>query len=272
MIRLIGTACVASIGLLSQRGVSAAPDSCPPCSIADGILKPCNSTLNILSWPGTFVYQPLENQAQCACNQNFYDQMLSCLDCQSSSSAKFTVKPLPEYKTICQSLGQATFPPVYIPGQSTTSSAAATPTDPSVTNPSTGHISTGAGHSGSGLSSGAVAGIIVSAIALIVALSVAGYVFARRRRELTKQREEDELYKYQEGSRNSYMEAPLPQYTGMIESSLPALPQLTNLRVMNPDNDDEEDRNNGARPPQDYGLDAPRTSSPGWRRGSFDDD
>ena len=68
---------------------------------------------------------------------------------------------------------------------------------------------------------------MVSAIALIVALSVAGYVYTRRKREMAKQKEEEELYKFQENSRNSYMEAPLPQYTGMIQSSLPSLPQLT---------------------------------------------
>ncbi|KAG9070690.1 hypothetical protein KI688_008229 [Linnemannia hyalina] len=68
---------------------------------------------------------------------------------------------------------------------------------------------------------------VVSAIALIVALSVAGYVYARRRREMARQKEEEDLYKFQENSRNSYMEAPLPQYTGMIQSSLPSLPQLT---------------------------------------------
>lgn len=44
---------------------------------------------------------------------------------------------------------------------------------------------------------------------------------------MARQREEEELYKFQENSRNSYMEAPLPQYTGMIQPSLPSLPQLT---------------------------------------------
>jgi lipopolysaccharide export system protein LptC len=67
----------------------------------------------------------------------------------------------------------------------------------------------------------------VSAIALLVALSVAGYVYTRRRRDQLKQREDDEMYKFQETNRNSYMETSLPQYTGMIQPSLPSLPQLT---------------------------------------------
>jgi hypothetical protein len=150
---------------------------------------------------------------------------------------------------------------------------------------------------------------IVSAIALIVALSVAGYVYVRRKREMARQKEEEELYKFQENSRNSYMEAPLPQYTGMIQSSLPSLPQLTyvyalflfvfldarivpwfgceqqlttvsllssfvlnsNLRVMNPDSDDDE--NNGqTRFNKKQSFEVNRGTSPGWRRGSFDDD
>ncbi|KAF9430068.1 hypothetical protein BGZ76_000984, partial [Entomortierella beljakovae] len=108
---------------------------------------------------------------------------------------------------------------------------------------------------------------VVSAVALIVALAVAGYVYARRKRELARQKEDDELYKYQDATRNSYMETQLPQYSG-IQSSLPSLPQLTNLRVMNPDTDDEDNDNRG------FKYDPPRTSSPspGWRRGSFDDD
>ncbi|KAF9181602.1 hypothetical protein BGZ49_004821 [Haplosporangium sp. Z 27] len=104
-------------------------------------------------------------------------------------------------------------------------------------------------------------------------MSVAGYVYGKRKRDLERQRQDDELYKYQDTTRSSYMESPLPQYTG-IQSSLPALPQLTNLRVMNPDNDDEEEVNNGVAPVfhNNDRYDSPRTSSPGWRRGSFDDD
>jgi len=117
---------------------------------------------------------------------------------------------------------------------------------------------------------------VVSAIALIVALSVAGYVYTRRRRDHLKQQEDDDLYKFQETNRGPYMETQLPQYTGMIQPSLPSLPQLTNLRVMNPDSD-EEDMTRG---PQgrfeehkpNSSFEVARTSSPGWRRGSFDDD
>ncbi|KAG0295339.1 hypothetical protein BGZ98_001433 [Dissophora globulifera] len=264
---------MAALALLLVQGVSAAAasGSCPPCDGADDILKPCNTSLQMQNWPGTFVYQPLAAQAQCACNQNFYDQMVSCLACQSSSSAKLSIKALPDYKLVCQSLGQTSFPPVYIPGGAQSSPSTPSPTtDP---NQSSGSHSGGSGASHSSLSSGAIAGIVVSAIALIVALLVAGYVFTRRKREMARQKEEDDLYKYQGATRNSYMEAPLPQYTGMIQSSLPSLPQLTNLRVMNPDNDEDEDNYGiGAKFQNGNGFDAPRTSSPGWRRGSFDDD
>ncbi|KAF9997644.1 hypothetical protein BGZ65_006758 [Modicella reniformis] len=216
------------------------------------------------SWPGTFLYQPTLEQAPCACNQNYYDQIVACLACQSSDSAKLQAKPLPDYKLVCQSLGQPNFPPIYMPSTSTSATSTNSPA------PSSGvHSSSGSSHSG--LSPGAVAGIVVSAIALIVALSVAVYVF-RRRREI-RQKEHDDLYKYQEAAHEAYMDAPLPQYSG-IQSSLPALPQLTNLRVMNPDNEEEEERiNNGTTKLEDNnGLNTPQHSSPGWRRGSFDDD
>ncbi|KAF8931138.1 hypothetical protein BGZ58_007802 [Dissophora ornata] len=199
--------------------------------------------------------------------------MVACLSCQSSSSAHFSVTPLAEYKLVCQSWGQTAFPSVYM-ASTTATSTSSTPTDTSL--PSSGSNSGGSGGHNSSLSSGAVAGIVVSAIALIVALSVAGYVFVRRRRELAKQQEDEDLYKYQGSTRNSYMESPLPQYTGMIQSSLPSLPQLTNLRVMNPDNDDEDENHAGGfKFPGGHSFDAPQSassSSPGWRRGSFDDD
>ncbi|KAF9291331.1 hypothetical protein BGZ68_004419 [Mortierella alpina] len=268
---------IAAIGLLYQ-GVSAADGeigSCAPCGLSETILLPCNSTLQMSGWPGTFTYQPTLAQAPCACNQNFYDQIKACLLCQSSDSAHLSVKPLPDYQLVCQAYGIATFPPVYIPGQKQTTAA---PAPPDSTLPSNGSNAGSSSPSHSSLSSGAVAGIIVSAIALLVALSVAGYVFAKRKRELARQREEDELYKFQETNRNSYIEAPLPQYTGMIQSSSPQLPQLTNLRVMNPDSDDE-DPLNGPRFPTGKGsamegtsFEVNRNSSPGWRRGSFDDD
>ncbi|KAG0250131.1 hypothetical protein BG011_008645 [Mortierella polycephala] len=195
----------------------------------------------------------------------------SCLKCQSSDSAKLSVKPEADYKLVCQSMGQQEWPAVYIPGQTQTTTSIA-PTDSSL--PTNGSDSSNSGSSHSGLSSGAVAGIIVSAIALIVALAVAGYVFARRRRDLAKRREDEELYKFQGATRNSYIETPVPQYTGMIEPSLPPLPQITNLRVMNPDNDDNYlDRQNSESTKYSNTLShATKGSSPGWRRGSFDDD
>ncbi|KAG0279269.1 hypothetical protein BGZ96_001996 [Linnemannia gamsii] len=177
--------------------------------------------------------------------------------------------PLVEYKAMCVYYGQATFPA--LPGGVVVNPTTSThPTQPS-SEPMPSEGNNGGSSNHSGLSSGAVAGIIVSAIALIVALSVAGYVYNRRRREMTRQREEEELYKFQENSRNSYMEAPLPQYTGMIQSSLPSLPQLTNLRVMNPDSEDE-DNNAQNRFNKKQSFEVQRGTSPGWRRGSFDDD
>ncbi|KAF9932983.1 hypothetical protein FBU30_006807 [Linnemannia zychae] len=170
---------------------------------------------------------------------------------------------------MCSSFGQG-FPD--LPGGASTSTSAITQQPTATSSPIEGNNGSSSGHSA--LSSGAIAGIVVSAIALIVALSVAGYVYTRRKRELAKQKEEEELYKFQENSRNSYMEAPLPQYTGMIQSSLPALPQLTNLRVMNPDNDDDDGHGQQRHAPFHKGnsFEVNRGSSPGWRRGSFDDD
>jgi hypothetical protein len=173
--------------------------------------------------------------------------------------------PLPEYKSMCAFYGQTSFPDLPVaPGASSTTRQTGEPTNTAL--PSEGENG-GSGSTHSSLSSGAIAGMyvlflcsylklkrifsllkpnriayiclthssycctnnyrVVSAVALIVALSVAGYVYNRRKRELAKQKEEEDLYKFQENSRASYMEAPLPQYTGMIQSSLPSLPQLT---------------------------------------------
>lgn len=264
---LFTAAVVAAIASLSQ---GAAEDSCPQCKTADSILKPCNSALNIDTWSSPYVYQPHNAaEAACQCNQNFYSQITDCLGCQRSASANYTVMALPEYKALCVYYNQPTFP--LLPGgvvvTTTTSSQSTQPTSGPL--PSEG-INGGSGSSHSGLSSGAVAGVVVSAIALIVALSVAGYVYTRRKREVARQKEEEDLYKFQENSRNSYMEAPLPQYTGMIQSSLPSLPQLTNLRVMNPDSDEED--NHGQSRFNKKSFEVQRGTPPGWRRGSFDDD
>ncbi|KAG0040458.1 hypothetical protein BGZ82_002542 [Podila clonocystis] len=187
--------------------------------------------------------------------------MLSCLRCQSSTSAKYSVKPVDQYKQVCLSFHQS-WQDIYIPTKPSTSSTTEPTGAPEPSNDAGGssHVS---------LSSGAIAGIVVSAIALIVALSVALYVYQRRKRDLARQQEEDELYKYNSQARNSYMEVPLPQYTGMIQPTLPPLPQITNLRVMNPDADDDY-----VQTKEGYhkSFEVNRNSSPGWRRGSFDDD
>ncbi|KAF9365583.1 hypothetical protein BGX34_009409 [Mortierella sp. NVP85] len=257
----------ASLVMVGFLGVSsAAEESCAPCSLAEEVLKNCNSSLQMSTWPGKFTYQPLPVQAPCACNKNFYDQVETCVACQSSDTAKLQVLPLADYTAVCASMGQG-FPAFYSPVK-TTSTVGPAPTSSSL--PSTAHPGSGSA-SHSSLSPGAVAGIVVSVIALMVALSVAGYVFMRRR-EIAKEKEREEVYKYQERT-DSYGETALPQYTG-IQSSLPTLPQLTNLRVMNPDNDVDEERNIGSdsKPGHANGLDAPRQTPPGWRRGSFDDD
>lgn len=243
--------------------------SCPNCDNADNYLKPCNTSLAMSTWPGTFTYQPTALQAPCACNQNFYDQVQQCVACQTSDTAKLTIKPINDYKLVCQSLGQTNFPAVYIPGQASSTTGSSAPAE--TTSPSSGHPGYGVSHSS--LSSGAVAGIIVSIIALVVALVVAAYVFTRRRRDVARQKEEDEIYKYHhhEGTHDSYMETPAPQYSG-IHSSLPVMPQMTNLRVMNPDADEDEERNHPKHKSGEARAFEVQRASPGWRRGSFDDD
>ncbi|KAF9345846.1 hypothetical protein BGX26_002676 [Mortierella sp. AD094] len=131
--------------------------------------------------------------------------------------------------------------------------------------------------SSSSLSSGAIAGIVVSIIALIVALSVAAYVWGRRRRDSVRDVPDLDDFKYRDTHSESYMEAAaLPQYTGMIQSPLPPISKVSNLRVMNPDSEDEDATNvanNGRqRQPNPQSFEVQRNSSPGWRRGSFDDD
>ncbi|KAF8948409.1 hypothetical protein CPC16_012093 [Podila verticillata] len=258
----VTTVGVALVGTLMLGSTVSAQDSCPDCSNADTVLKSCNTALLMNTWPGTMVFQPNEAQAPCACNQNFYGLIGSCLTCQSSTTAKYSVKPLDQYQQVCLSFHQQ-WQQIYIPNKPSTSSTAEPTATPEPSNDGPGGVS----HVG--LSSGAIAGIVVSAIALIVALSVAVYVYQRRKRDLRKQQEEDELYKYNSQARNSYMEVPLPQYTGMIQPSLPSLPQLTNLRVMNPDADDDDVP---TKERYDKSFEVQRNSSPGWRRGSFDDD
>ncbi|KAG0046677.1 hypothetical protein BGZ89_005238 [Linnemannia elongata] len=263
---LFAAAVVAAIVAPSQ---GAPEESCPQCKTADSILKPCNTALNIDTWSSPYVYQPHDVAgAACQCNQNFYSQITDCLKCQTSASANYTVMGLTEYKALCAYYNQTTFP--LLPGGVVVPTASSSLPTERTTSPLPSEGSNGGSGSHSGLSSGAVAGVVVSAIALIVALSVAGYVYTRRKRELARQKEEEDLYKFQENSRNSYMEAPLPQYTGMIQSSLPSLPQLTNLRVMNPDSDDED--NHGQTRLNKKSFEVQRGTSPGWRRGSFDDD
>ncbi|KAG0312013.1 hypothetical protein BGZ99_009778, partial [Dissophora globulifera] len=222
---------------------------------------------------------PTSDQAACACNQNYYDQMVGCLKCQSSTSAHYSVKALPDYQLVCQSYGQA-WKQINLPSQSTTSAAptsVATSTAPGAST-TPGSITSPGGNTSSSnsLSSGAIAGIVVSVIALIVALSVAAYVYGRRKRESLRQQGDIDEYKYRD-SPDSYMEVALPQYTGMIQPTLPPISKVSNLRVMNPDSDDDEAGALSTQPrrpqqKQPSSFEVNRTSSPGWRRGSFDDD
>ncbi|KAF9584641.1 hypothetical protein BGW38_005764, partial [Lunasporangiospora selenospora] len=111
---------------------------------------------------------------------------------------------------------------------------------------------------------------IVSAIALVVALSVAGYVYTRRKRDRVKDMENDRQYKYA-SQHDSYHETALPQYTGMIQPTLPPISKVSNLRVMNPDSDEDDRSTHKHAQPGQPSFEVRRTSSPGWRRGSFDD-
>ncbi|KAF9928720.1 hypothetical protein FBU30_002138 [Linnemannia zychae] len=262
------------IPLLLGISPSTANASCPTCNYADSLLKPCNTKLDILTWSGHMVYQPTEEQAPCACNQNFYGQIDNCLKCESSPTADYSVAPLPLYQAICLSQGQAWKDINFPNGTTTTTTVAPTATTTATTTtttPTTPLTSNGAvSSSSSSLSNGAIAGIVVSVIALIVALSVAAYVYSRRRREHVAAADDLDEYKYNSTSRDSYMDSSLPQYTGQIQPVLPPISKISNLRVMNPDSDDEA---GPARPPQQQAsFEVNRTSSPGWRRGSFDDD
>ncbi|KAF9406422.1 hypothetical protein BGZ94_003119 [Podila epigama] len=252
--------------------IKSAAAACPVCDNVETLLKPCNTSLEILTWSGQTVYQPTDLQAPCACNQNYYGQIKECLRCESSPRANYTVKAQPDYELVCLSFGQE-WKPINLPQTSTTT----TTTTTTFTSTTTGSLPSDSATNGSnkvttdGLSSGALAGIIVSVVALIVALSVAGYVYSRRRRERAKARD----YKYSTAQRDSFMEVALPQYTGMIQPTLPPISKVTNLRVMNPDSDDDEAP---SKPPQRLSQQQANPSfevnrsSPGWRRGSFDDD
>ncbi|KAG0380907.1 hypothetical protein BGX24_003381 [Mortierella sp. AD032] len=249
--------------------------ACPTCTYADNLLKPCNTKLDILGWSGHMVYQPTEAQAPCACNKNYYDQMDNCLKCESSTSADYSVQPLETYKLICLSQNQA-WKEINLPNGTTTTTTT-TSTTTSATSTTTSNsptISNGAtSNSTSSLSNGAIAGIVVSVIALIVALSVAGYVYSRRRREHVGATDDLDEYKYNTTSRDSYMDGSLPQYTGQIQPVLPPISKISNLRVMNPDSDEEAGGAAPSRHPQHHAsFEVNRTSSPGWRRGSFEDD
>lgn len=65
----------------------------------------------------------------------------------------------------------------------------------------------------------------MSAIALIVALSVAAYVYGRRRRERALDKD-DYKYKYSD-ERDSYMEVALPQYNNGMQPTLPPISKVS---------------------------------------------
>ncbi|KAF9962663.1 hypothetical protein BGZ70_008002 [Mortierella alpina] len=226
----------------------------------------------MLTWPGTMVYQALPAQAKCACNQNYYDLATGCMRCQSSSSAHYSVKDLEGYKLVCLSYGE-TWKAINMPDQPSASTTAAT-TGPTAVPVPSDESTSGKHTSSNNLSSGAVAGIVVSVIALVVALTVAGYVWRRRKRETVRGEGVNDEYKFSDTHRDSYMEAALPQYTGMIQPTLPPLSNISNLRVMNPDSEDEDlpPRSANRRLQNQPSFEVNRNSSPGWRRGSFDDD
>ncbi|KAF9293779.1 hypothetical protein BKA57DRAFT_34753 [Linnemannia elongata] len=256
---------------LSPSTVEAA---CPTCQYVDDLLKPCKTKLDILTWSGYMVYQPTDLQAPCACNQNYYGMINSCLTCETSTSANYTVAPIDLYKAVCLSQNQV-WKDINNPnGTVTTTTTTPTKTASSTTTTiSPSGLDGGNTGSSSSLSNGAIAGIVVSVIALIVALSVAAYVYSRRRREHVAADEDLDEYKYNTNSRDSYMDGSLPQYTGQIQPVLPPISKISNLRVMNPDSDDEAGGAAPTRPPQQQAsFEVNRTSSPGWRRGSFDDD
>ncbi|KAF9134009.1 hypothetical protein BGW39_008353 [Mortierella sp. 14UC] len=254
---------------------SPANAACPTCPYVDTLLKPCNTKLDILTWSGHMVYQPTEAQAPCGCNQNYYDLMANCMKCESSDTADYSVQPLDLYKRICQSMNQE-WKDINNPNGTvtTTTTNSAKSTSPATSTSASPTASDGAtSGSTSSLSNGAIAGIVVSVIALIVALSVAGYVYARRRREHVGAVVDLDEYKYNTTSRDSYNDGSLPQYTGQIQPVLPPISKISNLRVMNPDSDEEGGAAIPARHSQHQAsFEVNRTSSPGWRRGSFDDD
>ncbi|KAF9289130.1 hypothetical protein BGZ74_000778 [Mortierella antarctica] len=256
--------CVWAI-VFSTICLKTASGACSPCDLVEGLFKPCNTSLAILTWPSEAVYQPNEVQAPCACNDNFHDLIDRCLKCESSTTAKYSVKEKTGYQLVCTSFHQ-TWKAINIPQSSTTASTTTSTTSGILPSDS----ATSGEDTGNPLSSGALAGIIVSAVALVVALSVAAYVYRRRRRERALEKDD---YKYSDTHRDSYMEVALPQYNNGMQPTLPPISKVSNLRVTNPDSDDEAPSN----PPQMSQHQATPSfevnrGSPGWRRGSFDDD
>ncbi|KAG0200253.1 hypothetical protein BGX28_006640 [Mortierella sp. GBA30] len=215
-------------------------------------------------------------QARCGCNQNYYDQVAGCMKCQSSSSAHYSVKDLDGYKLVCASFGE-TWKEIYVPGSETATTTASAASNTATNTPLPSDGSTAGDHkTANSLSGGAVAGIVVSVIALVVALSVAGYVYRRRKRDGVRDDRVEDEYKFNDTQRDSYMEQALPQYTGMIQPTLPPIANVSNLRVMNPDNEDDDlpphTTNHHGHQQHQPSFEVTRNASPGWRRGSFDDD
>lgn len=158
--------------------------------------------------------------------------MVGCLRCQSSTTANYSVKDVEGYKLICRLYNQE-WKDINLPTTSTTTTTTVPPlTTTSTTMTSSNAINTPSedkdyGGSRSNLSSGAIAGIIVSVVALIVALSVAGYVWNRRRKEIVREAGDMDDFKYRDSQTDSHMEAALPQYTGMIQPTLPPISKVS---------------------------------------------
>lgn len=111
-------------------------------------------------------FRPTQAQAPCGCNQNYYDQVKSCMSCQSSSSAHYSVKAQPDYELVCTSYNQP-WKQINIPGQTattastTTTTSAAAGQSPAKSSdiPSPGGTTGEKSSQSSNLSSGALAGM-----------------------------------------------------------------------------------------------------------------
>ncbi|KAG0233540.1 hypothetical protein BGW42_007375 [Actinomortierella wolfii] len=134
------------------------------CDSVVDILAPCGGGATNETLQQDLIFTPTKSLGGCECNQVFYGALSSCLHCIASQGRNEPeIQDYNDFVASCKSYGF-----------SFTQTPIRNSTHPGIVGPE--------GDSGSsGLSGGAIAGIVIGALA-VIALAVAGFVLSKRRK------------------------------------------------------------------------------------------